>query len=222
MIRLHHVPQSRSERVLWLLGEMDAACALAYEVVVHPFDRSLRAPDYLALSPAGRVPALEMDGRAHFESGALVQILCERFPEAGLGRAPGHPERADWLVWLHFAETITQEAVTLTMQHVTLRDPATRSPVLMRLAATRLERCFAAVEDALGGAFLLPEGFSAADIAVGQAVHGASRFADPAPFPRLADWLARLRARPAFAAAQPAPGQAVIYDRAFYPAPEPA
>jgi glutathione S-transferase len=81
MIRLHHVPQSRSMRTLWLLHEL----AVEFEVVEWPFDRTLRSPEYLALNPAGRVPALELDGRTIWETGAITEVLCERFPETGHG-----------------------------------------------------------------------------------------------------------------------------------------
>jgi glutathione S-transferase len=83
MIRLHHVPQSRSMRTLWLLHEL----AVEFEVVEWPFDKTLRSPEYLALNPAGRVPALELDGRTIWETGAITEVLCERFPRRAWGAA---------------------------------------------------------------------------------------------------------------------------------------
>jgi glutathione S-transferase len=140
MIRLHHVPQSRSMRTLWLLHEL----AVEFEVVEWPFDKTLRSPEYLALNPAGRVPALELDGRTIWETGAITEVLCERFPETGMGRAPGDPERIDWLIWVHFAETLSQHIATLTQQHIVLREDHMRSPVLMKIEAKRAEKCYAA------------------------------------------------------------------------------
>ena len=116
MITLHHCPQSRSMRVLWLLEELD----VPYRVQVRAFDKSLRAPEFLSLSPAGRVPALEIDGERMFESAAIMEYLCERFQDAGLGRLPGDMDRMAWLVWLHFAETISQHVAALTQQHILL------------------------------------------------------------------------------------------------------
>ena len=117
MITLHHVPQSRSMRVLWLLNELD----VPFAVRVHPFDKSLRTPEYLSLSPAGRVPALEIDGERMFESLAIMQYLCERFLEAGLGCGVNDPDRMAFLTWLHFSETVSQHAAALTQQHILLR-----------------------------------------------------------------------------------------------------
>lgn len=214
MIRLHHCPQSRSMRVLWLLHEIGAP----FEVVVHPFDRSLRAPDYLALHPVGRVPSVEIDGRVVWESGAILELLCERFPEAGLGRAPGQAERADWLIWLHFAETVSQHVAALTQQHVMLYEDHMRSPVVMKLEAARLGKCYAALEGRLAGrAHLLDGGFSAADVAVGQAVYMARHFARLEGFPALAAWYGRIAAREAFTASLPGPGER-LYGRDFYEA----
>ena len=84
MITLHHCPQTRSMRTLWLLNELD----VPFRVQVHPFDRSLRDPEYLTLSPAGRVPALEIEGERMFETGAITEYLCER---SVWGGPPGRP-----------------------------------------------------------------------------------------------------------------------------------
>ncbi|MEM9756240.1 MAG: glutathione S-transferase N-terminal domain-containing protein, partial [Pseudomonadota bacterium] len=138
LIRLHHVPESRSMRIFWLLTEL----GVPFDLRVWPFDRTLRSAQYLALNPAGRVPALELDGERLFESGALIEILCERFPAAGLGRAPGDPERSQWLIWVHFAETISQHAAALTQQHIALREDAMRSPTVMKLEAARIGKCY--------------------------------------------------------------------------------
>ena len=109
MIRLHHCHQTRSMRVLWLLYELE----IDFELVVRPFDSSLRQPDYLSLSPAGRVPAIEIDDLVMFESGAILEYLCELFTEKGLGRSAGDPERAEWLIWIHFSETLGQHCANL-------------------------------------------------------------------------------------------------------------
>ncbi|RKF14993.1 glutathione S-transferase family protein [Roseovarius spongiae] len=219
MITLHHVPQSRSMRVLWLLNELDAE----FRVVEHPFDRSLRSPEFLTLSPAGRVPALEIEGERMFESGAMVEYLCERFPERGLGRAPGDMDRMAWLVWVHFAETVSQHSATLTQQHIMLYEDSMRSPLIMRLEAKRLEKCYAAIEARLSTPvenrdYLLTAGYSAADICVGQAVYMARHFAKLDDFPETAKWFARLTERQSFQDALPQPGGMRLYEQDFYPA----
>lgn len=217
MITLHHCPQTRSMRVLWLLEEIGEP----FQVVPHAFDKSLRAPDYLTISPAGRVPSLEMDGDTYFESGALIQILCERFPERGLGRDTGDLDRPEWLIWLNFAETVTQHCAALTQQHIAIYDDDMRSPLVMKLEAARLKKCYAAIEGRLSTPvenrdYLLTSGYSAADIAVGQAVYLGQFFATLDGFPETAKWYERLAERPAFKASLPDPGQG-IYKQDFYP-----
>jgi glutathione S-transferase len=213
MIRLHHVAQSRSFRILWLLEEL----GIEFEVAEHSFfDKSLRGPDYLVISPAGRVPALEIDGRKLFESGAITQYLCER--EAALQGA-AH-ERPDWLEWLHFSETIAVHVANLTQHHVVLREPWMRSPTVMRLEAARLSKTLEVVERGLSEQYLLPSGFSAVDVAVSYGAMIGQRFVSLDAMPRLRDWLARLAERPAFRKALARDGRSQIYQRDFYPMPE--
>ncbi len=210
MIRLHHCPQTRSMRSLWLLHELD----VEFEVVEYPFDKTLREEPYRSLNPTGRVPTLEIDDVVLTESGAIAEYLCECFPLAGLGRDPSHAERPMWLNWIHFAETISQHCAALTQQHVALYDDRMRSPIIMQLEAKRLARTLATVEQGLQDEYLL-SGFSAADIGVGQAVYMAQHFVTLDALPRVAAWFARLEEREAYQSALPeAP---VLYARDFYP-----
>ncbi len=216
MITLHHCPQTRSMRTLWLLNELE----VPFQLRSYPFDKTLRNSEFLTLSPAGRVPALEIDGERMFETGAITQYLCERYSPDGLGRSAGTPDRMSWLVWVHFAETISQHTAALTQQHVALYDDHMRSPIVMKLEAARVAKCYAAIEARLSTPiekrdYLLTSGFSAADVSVGQAVYMARHFAGLDAFPALQEWYARITARPAFEAALPQ-GDG-IYERDFYP-----
>lgn len=218
MITLHHVAQARSFRTLWLLQEM----GLEFEVRAWDFfDKSMRGPEFRALSPAARVPALEIDGRVLFESGAIAEYLVETRPECGLGREVGDGERADWLQWLHFAETIGQHLANLTQHHIALRDPAMRSPTVMRLEAKRLEKVLQVVDRVVAGQeYLLPSGFSAVDVSVGYGVMIARHFVPADILPDLDKYYQRLVARRAFALAKARDGDTVIYKEAFYAPPK--
>lgn len=219
MITLHHCHQSRSMRVLWLLHEI----GVDFELRIHPFDKSLRRPEYLSKSPAGRVPALEMEGETLFESGAIMQVLCQRFSESGLGRTPENLDWPDWLVWLHFAETISQHVASLTQQHIMLYEDHMRSPIIMKLEAARVGKCLDAIEAQLSTPVenrdcLLTSGFSAADIAVGQAVYMARHFVRLDQWPEVAAWYARITDRAAFRASLPPEGAELLYQQDFYEA----
>lgn len=224
MIRLHHCHQTRSMRTLWLLHEL----GVDFELTVHPFDKSLSTDAYRALNPLGRVPALEIDGAVMTETGAMAEYLCETFPDAGLGRAPGHAERRDWLAWVHFAETVSQHTAALTQQHVALYEDSMRSPIVMQLEARRLAKCYSVIESHLSSPdghrdYLLASGFSAADIGVGQAVYMGQHFAALDDFPALSAWYQRLTERDGFQAACPPPdATGLLYQKPFYlPWPSP-
>lgn len=218
MIRLHHVPESRSFRTLWLLEEL----GLEFDVKFWDFfDGSMRKPEFLAISPAGRVPALEIDGLALFESGAIAQYLCETRPDQSLAPMPGDLERAEFLEWLHFAETIGALLANLTQHHIVLRDPSMRSDTVMRLEAKRLEKCLNAVETVVSKQdYLLNAGFSAADIAVAYGMIIGQKFTTLDQFPAVQDYFERLKSRDAYQRAVMRDGAAVIYRKDFYPPPE--
>ncbi len=210
MIVLHHAPQSRSFRILWFLHE----AGLPHQVRYHSFaGKALRDPAFLALSPAGRVPVVEVDGIALFESGAILEYLAETRAPA-LARAPGQEGRGKFLEWLHYGETIAQHLAQLTFHHIALR-PADRSPVVQKLEALRLRRTLEGIEAALQGEHLLGT-FSAADVMVGASAEIARRFVRFDGLPRLTDWHARLTARPGFQAALAADGPAELYLQDFY------
>lgn len=215
---LHHAWQSRSTRTLALMHEM----GLEFELVVHSFRTRLYTEDYRRLSPAGRVPCLEDGDVVVFETGAITEYLVETYPESGLGRPPGHPERVEWLQWLHFAETIGQHLATLTQHHVVMREPWMRSPAVMKYETMRLGRTLQVVEEALadGRDYLLASGFSAIDTNVGYSVWGAKYFLRLDAYPRVAAYAERLMARPAFQRALPPEGAELLYERDFYELPE--
>lgn len=215
MITLHHCPQTRSMRTLWLLNELE----VDFQVRFHAFDQSLREPEYLSLSPAGRVPALEIDGERMFETGAITQYLCERFSPDRMGRSKDSMDRMAWLVWVHFAETLSQHTAALTQQHVALREDSMRSPIVMKLEAARIGKCYDALEARLSTPvenrdYLLTSGFSAADISVGQAVYMSRYFVKLDRHPAVAEWYARISERPGFQ--QSLPQGDGIYTQDFY------
>lgn len=217
-IRLHHVPASRSFRVLWLLEEL----GLNYDVATYSIrDGSMRDPAFLALSPAGRVPALEIGGAVLFESGAILQGVCERHPRAGLAPQPGAAGRDRYLELLGYAETMASLIEFLNMQHIFLRDPAQASAMVIRLTTARLAGTLKGLEALLGDQdYLLGAGFSAADTMMGFNLFAAPYYVRLDPFPRLQAYRARLAARPAYRAARARDGEQDFYTRDFYPVPE--
>lgn len=218
MITLHHIPYSRSMRIMWLLEEM----GLQYDVARYSItDGSLRDPAYLKKSPGGRAPALEVDGQVIFESPAITEYLCETRPEHGLGRLAGEDERIAFLQWLSYAETQASIIASLNLQMVFLRPPAKASPVVLKLEVARLKASVAMLEAALEGQeWLLPSGFSAADTMMGFNLFAVPFFVDLAPFPTVRAYIARINARPAYQAVLAKEGPQAFYAQEFYPVPE--
>lgn len=218
MIHLHHVPFSRSFRTLWLLEELGLSCDITEYSIG---DKSMRAPEFLAKSPAGRVPALEIDGLLLSESGAIAQYLTETRPEAGLGRSPGDPERAAFLEWVFYSETMGTLIEQLNLSHLFLRDPRQASPTVTKVTTARLAASLAGMEDRLSDdAFLLPSGFSAADTMMGFNLFAACYYVKLDPYPRILAYRDRLERRPAFKSARAKDGVQRFYTKDFYPVPE--
>lgn len=103
MIRLHHLNQSRSLRTLWLLEEL----GINYEVVSHQRDAKTHlAPESLkAVHPLGKSPVIEMDGQIYAESGAITELLIERFAPERLRPATDSSDYGYYLQWIDFAES---------------------------------------------------------------------------------------------------------------------
>ncbi|WP_299848601.1 glutathione S-transferase family protein [uncultured Roseovarius sp.] len=217
-MKLHHVPFSRSFRVLWLLEELGLEC----EIVPYSIrDGSLRDPAFLAISPAGRVPALETGKEVLCESGAILQHLCEMYPEAELAPVPGDVARARYLELMGYAETMASLIENLNMQHIFLRDPRQASPVVIKLITSRLGAALAGLETRLGEReYLLDSGFSAADVMLGFNLFAAPYYVKLDPFEALVAYCDRLAARPAYQSARAKDGKQDIYSRDFYPVPE--
>ena len=129
MITLHHVANARSARSLWLLHEL----GLEFELNEIEFTMAaLRTPEYLAISPLGRVPCLVDGDITLIESGAICQYLCENYDDGTLHRPVGHAERNEWLQWLHYAETIAVHGASLVQQKVFIA-PEKRSEAVTKL-----------------------------------------------------------------------------------------
>ncbi len=195
MRKLYHCAGARSMRSHWLLLEL----GLEFELVTLGFSMAaLRAPEYLAISPLGRVPCLIDGDVTLIESGAICQYLCERYDDGRLHRAPGHPERNAWLQWLHFAETIAVHGASLVQQQVFVA-PAERSATVIKLESRRLRKAFEVLDEQLTTRhYMLASGFSAVDTAVGYSVHLGQQLIGLEGLPALNAYYTRLTARPAF------------------------
>mgnify|MGYP006273827363 CR=1 FL=1 len=200
MLILHHAPNTRSVRIVWLLEEL----GLPYEIVPHRLgDPEMRSPEHLAVNPNGRVPTL-IDGEATlFESGAIVEYVLARHGAGRLRPAADSPDFPAYLQWLHYAEGMIMPPVNTIVVETILLPPERRSDANAARARKLLTRTLGAVEGALAdGRAHLAGAFSGADVMTGHACTVARRLgADLSALPAVADYVERLNARPAFAKA---------------------
>lgn len=223
MFRLHHVQYGRSFRILWAIEEMGLEARLGepLEVVEYQIgSKEMREGELARLSPAVRIPAIEIGDVQMSESGAIMQYLVETYaPE--LDRAAGHEERPAYLQWLHYAETMASLIENLNLQMVFLRPPAKASPVVIKLTVARLRASLAGMEARLGDHdWLLPGGFSAADLMFGFNLFAAPYYVHLDEFPKLRAYKTRIEAMPSFQRSCEREGQQRFYAQSFYPVPE--
>jgi glutathione S-transferase len=102
VITVHHLNNSRSQRILWLLEEL----GVAYEIKRYQRDREtmLAPPELRAIHPLGKSPVITDGAHTVAESGAIIEFLLERYDRGSLLPPPGSPERLRYTYWLHFAE----------------------------------------------------------------------------------------------------------------------
>ena len=112
-LKIHHLNNSRSQRILWLLEEL----AVPYEIVYHQRDAvtNLAPPELLAIHPLGKSPMIEDNDKIVYESGAIVEYLCKRHGGAHLIPQHGSDDHIRYLEWMHFAEGSAMTPILLNL-----------------------------------------------------------------------------------------------------------
>lgn len=197
MIKVHHLEQSRSFRVLWLLEEL----GLPYDLVEyarHPTTR-LAPPELERINALGKSPVIEDDALTLFESGAIIDYLIRRH---GGGRFAPDPASADYdryQVWLHYAEGSAMLPVMLNLYVITR---GAETPPLRARLDDELTRHRDFVAAALARSnYLVGDQPTGADINMAMAAEWLDAAAPGASSPAIQRWLAQLKDRPAYRAA---------------------
>ncbi|WP_020656431.1 glutathione S-transferase family protein [Massilia niastensis] len=209
MIVVHHLNNSRSQRILWLLEEL----GLDYEIKRYQRDPKtmLAPPELKAVHPLGKSPVISDGDTVVAESGAIVEYLVGRYGDGRLAPAPGTPQRLRYTHFLHYAEGSAMPPLLLKL----VFDRVEHGPMpffvrpVARAIAQKVKNSFVLPQIALHLGYLegelgksewfAGEAFSAADIQLSFPLEAAAaRGGLHANYPRLAAFLERIHARPAY------------------------
>lgn len=195
MITVHHLNNSRSHRVLWLLEEL----ALDYRIVAYTRDpQTLAAPPELArIHPLGKAPVIEDDGLMLAESAAILEYIVGRYGNGRLVPASGTPDHVPYLSWMHFAEGSAMPPLLLKIYATRLGEAA--RPILGRIDG-QVTRMLDYVEEELGHtSWFSGAAFGAADIQMSfplEAARAQGALGDSRP--ATVRFLGRIQRRPAY------------------------
>jgi glutathione S-transferase len=209
MITVHHLENSRSQRVLWLLEEL----GLPYEVKRYERDKQtlLAPPELFKVHPLGKSPVITDGALTVAESGAIIEYLIDRHAAGALRPQAGTPEQLHYTYWLHYAEGSLMPLLVMTL--VFRRIPLSPMPFFVKpiakvlcqkVAATflkpQIDRNLAFVEQHLKQSeWFAGASFSAADVQMSFPIEaGLSRGAQPGQYPKIEAWLKRIQARDAY------------------------
>jgi glutathione S-transferase len=194
MIRVHHLNESRSQRILWLLEELEEP----YEIIPYERDAVTRlAPQSLkAAHPLGKSPVLEDGAVVIAESGAAAEYLAATRAGGRLGRRLGDADWPTYIEWLHYAEG--SAFTPLLMNLYVSRLGAAGAPLQPRIDG-EIDLHLDYMQARLGDApFFLGDAFSAADTHLSFVAEAARAFGRLAARPGLSVWLDRMHQRPAY------------------------
>ncbi len=217
MIKVHHLDHSRSQRVLWMLEELN----LPYQVVTYQRDpKTWLAPQALRdIHPLGKSPVVEDDALVLAESGAILEYLVDRYDSARqFSPEPlplQSPERLRYRYWMHYAEGSAMPPMVMSLVFSRLRKapmPFFARPIARQIADKALKGFVGPqiklhlqwMERELGNTpWFAGERFTAADIQMSFPLQAAAaRGGDLSAYPRLRSFLERIAQRPAFQRAQ--------------------
>ena len=195
MLKLHHLRVGRSIFTAWLLEELNAT----YEFEFYDRNEMGRAPPELKNAhPLGKSPVIEDDGFVLAESGAIALYLLDKFdPDNKLGPPTGDPRgKAEWMQWLMYSEASAFAPLLMKLLLSRMED---KPPVFEMFSSDEVALQLGYLENRLSDReFVMGDRFQVPDIGATYIAQMAERLGELGPYPKLAEYLARTLARPAF------------------------
>jgi glutathione S-transferase len=196
MLKLHHAPNSRAGRIVWLLEELNLPYDLN-RMDFHP--KALKSDAHRARHPLGRVPVLEDGPIMLFESGAIVEYIIARHTNGALKPTVDSPLFPQYLQWFHYCEGMVMPPINTIVVQTILLPPERRNEEVLGQAKRLLTNAIAPLNDALNGREYMIGDLSGVDFMLGHACFMARRLGCvPDEMTHLHAYVKRLEARPAF------------------------
>ena len=194
MLVVHHLNDSRSQRILWLLEELGTP----YEIKAYQRDAQTRLapPELKALHPLGKSPVITDDDRTIIESGAIIDYIIRRHGGGRLQPDPASKAYDDYMQWLHYAEGSAMLPLMLLLYTGRLGEAA--APLQPRIDS-EIANHLGYVDASLAGRqFLVGDDLTGADVQMSFVPEVAGAFGRLEAYPNMAAWIGRLHARQAF------------------------
>ena len=194
MIKVHHLNNSRSQRILWLLEELGAP----YEIV--PYTRMspipLAPPELKAVHPLGKSPVITEDGNTIAESGAIIEYILDKYGSGRLRPQAGSSDHVKYVEWMHYAEG---SAMLPMLMHMYLGFLGEGAAPLRPRVDSEIANHLSYIANALKGReFIVGQELTGADIQIVFVLEAANASGLLKDYPALAEYLARMQARPAY------------------------
>jgi len=196
MLKLHHAPNSRAGRILWLLEELE----LPYQInsmKFHPSD--LKSDEHRSRHPLGRIPVLEDEEVIIYESGAIVEYILARHAPGKLKPDINSELFPSYLQWFHYCEGMVMPAMnTIVVQTIILPEERRNTDILGQ-AQRLLSKSLIPVNESLENKKYLIGEFSAVDIMLGHSLYMSKKLKCVSEeLNNILDYLSRIEARPCF------------------------
>ena len=220
MTTVHHLQNSRSMRVIWLMEEL----GVDYELKVYERapQTSLAPADYRALHPLGKAPIVTDGDTVLAETGAIVEYFLEKYPDAGLQPPPGTPERVKYQYWMHTAEGSLMPLLMMQLFFNRMEnEPPFPIKQMVRMVTGKvrgfyltpsLTNLLTYINDELGkSTYFAGETLTGADIMMSFPLEAATaRGGMNDSIPHVLSWLERIHAHPAYKRAEEKGGKTEI------------
>ena len=191
---LYYLSGSRAQRVRWLLEELELDYKLQQ---VDLFKGEGNTPEFRAIQPLGQLPVITIDGKAMFESGAIVQWLADTHPDKDLAPALDSPQRREFYQWMYFAVTNLEAPAWEIVLHNKILPENAAVKTIIPFATKNLLKVLTVLDKELKGKnYMVDNKFTAVDIMIGYILMWFPEHVET--FSNLKSYTQNLQQRPAY------------------------